>query len=140
MVEKFKTAALKLLDLARRDLEEMQVLFERDLYYGSVNRAYYAIFHAASALLILDGKRFKRHSAVISFFGKEYVNTGVVPRAYQDAFTKMFEIRNIVDYDYDAIVSREEAVLYTERAKEMVDFLQMLVTKRSATMPENDVE
>ncbi len=44
MVEKLKIAAQKLLDLAHRDLEEMHVLFERDLYYGSVNRAYYAIF------------------------------------------------------------------------------------------------
>jgi len=134
MVEKYKIAAQKLPDLARRDLEEMQVLFERDLYYGSVNRAYYAIFHAASALLILDGKRFKKHSAVISFFGKEYVNTGVVPREYQDVFNKMFEIRNIVDYDYDAIVSREEAILHNERAKEMVDFLEKLVAERSKSI------
>jgi hypothetical protein len=137
MVEKLKIAAQKLLDLAHRDLEEMQVLFERDPYYGSVNRAYYAIFHAASALLVLDGKRFKKHSAVISFFGKEYVNTGVVPREYQDVFNKMFEIRNIVDYDYDAIVSREEAILHNERAKEMVDFLEKLVAERSKSISGN---
>lgn len=134
MVEKYKIAAQKLIDLAHRDLEEMQVLFERDLYYGSVSRAYYAIFHAASALLVLDGKRFKKHSAVISFFGKEYVNTGIVPREYQDAFNKMLEIRNIVDYDYDAIVSGEEAALHNERAKEMVSFLAKLVAERSISI------
>jgi len=112
MDEKHKLAVQKLLDLARRELEEMSVLFERDLYFGSVNRAYYAVFHAASALLILDGKRFKKHSAVKSCFGKDYVKTGIVPHEYHELFESLFEIRNRVDYDYDAIVSREEAQWY----------------------------
>jgi uncharacterized protein (UPF0332 family) len=91
----------KLIEVAKRDLTEMKTLFENQLYYGALNRAYYAMFHAVSALLITDGKRYKKHSAVISAFGRDYANAGLASTEYHELLNNAFEIRNRADYDVD---------------------------------------
>lgn len=63
-----KSEAFKLIARSKENLEEMNRLLEYDLYFGAVNRGYYALFHAISALvLFLDGKEFSSHKALISY-------------------------------------------------------------------------
>jgi uncharacterized protein (UPF0332 family) len=65
------------LERARQDLKAAKKLLDaNDTYKASVNRSYYAIFHAIRALLAIDGIDFKKHSAIISYFRKEYVKSG----------------------------------------------------------------
>lgn len=45
-------------------------------------RAYYAIFHAISAIHVLDGNSYKRHKDAIGNFNKNYVKTGIFPKDY----------------------------------------------------------
>ena len=61
---------------AEETLREMEALFQRELYNGAVDRAYYAAFHAAAAALLTLDLEFARHSAVIAHFGKEFAKTG----------------------------------------------------------------
>jgi len=72
------------------------------------NRAYYAIFHAARAVLILKGMDFKKHSAVIAHFRMEYVKTGVFSAELSKILGKAFEIRTEADYEDFFIISRTE--------------------------------
>jgi hypothetical protein len=51
MEEKWRVNAAKLIDVAKRNLEEMRTMFANRHYYGTVNRAYYSMFHVVSALL-----------------------------------------------------------------------------------------
>jgi uncharacterized protein (UPF0332 family) len=65
MEEKWRVNAEKLIDVAKRNLAEMRTMFENRHYYGTVNRTYYSMFHAVSALLILDGKPYKNTRALL---------------------------------------------------------------------------
>lgn len=58
------------LNKAKRDLEDSKRTLELEMYDNAANRSYYAIFHAARAVLALDGLDFKKHSGVISSFQK----------------------------------------------------------------------
>ncbi len=58
--------AREMLDAAKDNLEIGQ-------FKTSLNRSYYAIFHAMRAANILKGFDSSKHSGVIAFFNKEYL-------------------------------------------------------------------
>lgn len=68
------------LQVAKEDLEAAYVLLKAESYRGANNRAYYAIFHAVSAILALEGVAFKRHKDTLAYFNKNYVAAGIFPR------------------------------------------------------------
>jgi len=111
------------LQLARADkaLVAAKLLYEAGLADDAVSRAYYAMFHGASALL--ESKRIdvSSHRGVMSAVGQEWVRTGRMDRALirklQDAF------RRRQDADYAALSDLDE-----EDARELIawaeEFLQ----------------
>ncbi len=66
---------------------------------STVNRCYYAIFYAASALAIQDGRTFHKHSGVISYFHEAYVKTGRLPKELGAIFQDVFDSRCDADYE-----------------------------------------
>ena len=56
------------LDTAKGDLKAARLLFDATEFRSSVNRSYYAIFHALRAVLALDGFDSSKHSGIISYF------------------------------------------------------------------------
>ena len=63
-----------------------------------VNRAYYAVFYSALALLQQIGKVPSKHTGVISLFDTEFVMKGIFPKELSKDFHKLFEMRQISDY------------------------------------------
>ncbi len=61
--------ALESLAAARRELAA-------DAYAFAINRAYYALFYAVSALLLEEGRRFGKHSGVRAAFNRDIVKPG----------------------------------------------------------------
>lgn len=130
MEEKRRVNGNKLMEVAKRNLAEMTTMFENRHYYGTVNRAYYAMFHAVSALLILDGKRFKKHTGVITAFGRDYAKTGLISKEYSELLSKAFDARNKADYDVDMVIDQETAARYCKGAEELVALIDEFVTER----------
>ena len=58
-------------------------------YKTSLNRSYYAIFHAMRAMNILKGFDSSKHSGVIAYFNKEYIKEGIMDKE-QLASAKVF--------------------------------------------------
>ena len=55
-------------------------LLQEDFFEDAVSRAYYAMYHAARACLVLEGSAPKTHAGLISEFGRLFVLPGrVVP-------------------------------------------------------------
>ena len=74
-------------------------LVEMGEYKTAANRSYYAIFHSIRAILALDEIDFRKHSAVISYFRKEYIKTGIFDKSYSDVIGDAFFVRGKSDYD-----------------------------------------
>ena len=96
------------LEKAKNDLSDAQKSFSEEMYETAANRAYYAIFHAARAVLILDGQDYKRHSGVISFFRKDYIKTGVLNESLSEIIKNAFELRTESDCSDFFVISKEE--------------------------------
>ena len=64
----------------------------------AVNRSYYACFYAASAYLLILGKRFVKHSGVRGAIHQELVKSGALDAKWGRAFDHLFESRQASDY------------------------------------------
>lgn len=60
-------------------------------FSAAVNRAYYAMFYAANALLATKGLERSKHSGVIAAFRQHFVKTGIVSMSSSRYFGEALE-------------------------------------------------
>lgn len=112
------------LESAKSDLKSARILIEAEEYRAANNRAYYAVFHAISALHALDGKAYKRHKDALGSFNREYVKTEVFPREIGKRISRAEEIRHASDYDDFYIATREKSQEQIETAEELIKMVE----------------
>lgn len=105
--------AFRSLNAARRNIGE------GDYDFGS-SRAYYAAFYAIQAVLLTKNLSFSKHSGVISAFGQHFVRTGLFPKEFGGYISRLFRERQVSDYDFDIILSEEDALRDAEIAEIIV--------------------
>ena len=90
----------------------------------AVNRAYYAFFYAATAMLLtLDITR-RKHSGVLAAFRKHFVKTGIFPIQDSRAYGESFELRNVTDYEMMGQADENQAHAVLESARDFVERCQ----------------
>jgi uncharacterized protein (UPF0332 family) len=67
-------------------------------YALAVNRAYYALFYAVSALLLEEGHKFTKHSGVRAAFNREIIKSGRLPKPQGELYNRLFRDRQKGDY------------------------------------------
>jgi len=80
------TKATQSLSAARRELAAGD-------YALAVNRAYYALFYAVSALLLEEGHKFTKHSGVRTAFNREIIKPGRFPKPHGELYNRLFRDR-----------------------------------------------
>lgn len=91
-----------------------------DGYCGfSASRAYYAMFYAAEAALLSRDLQFSKHSGVMSFFNKEFVESGTFPAEMSKWLRRAHDTRIRGDYELVS-VTEERATTVLSEAKEFV--------------------
>ena len=108
--------AREMLDAAKDNLEIGQ-------FKTSLNRSYYAIFHAMRAANILKGFDSSKHSGVIAFFNKEYLKEGILERNLSIIIKNSAFLREKSDYDDFFIASKKDA---EKQLKDATIFLEKL--------------
>ena len=97
------------LNKAAEDLTVSGVMLAETHFAISINRSYYAMFHATRAMLASDRFDSKKHSSIIGYFNQNYVATGKIPQEYHKMLVKAFTVRNNADYEDFFLVSRTTA-------------------------------
>lgn len=110
------------IEQAQTALEDAEFLLQGKRSPQSIiNRAYYAMFYAALALLQKAGKVPSKHTGVISLFDTEFVLKNIFPRELSKSFHKAFELRQVIDYKTVKPVSEEKILETVNNAKQFVD-------------------
>jgi uncharacterized protein (UPF0332 family) len=78
----------------------------------AINRAYYACFYAASAVLLNDGRHFVKHAGVRACLHSHLVNTGRISPELGNFYDEAFKDRHKADYG--SFVEFEPAVVQTQ--------------------------
>ncbi len=114
-------------------LTEAAVLIALEAYNSSVNRAYYAAFHAMKAVEALDNYDSKRHAGVIQFFRQNYIKTGLFDKSLSGMIDRLQNARGDSDYNITVRFSSEDANAYLKEAtiivKAIEEYLQVKYTE-----------
>jgi uncharacterized protein (UPF0332 family) len=129
-----------LLVKAKRSLSASKNLMERGDYDFSISRAYYSMFYCAEALLLTKDMKFSKHSAVISYFGREFVKSGLLSRELYDYLLKGFRERQIGDYETLNLPLFEEAKELTQDAKIFLETTEMYLRKVGYKFKDIDIK
>ncbi len=116
-------------ECAKDDLEASQIAFEHNKFKNSINRSYYAIFHAIRAVNALEKFDSKKHSGVIAYFNLHFVKTGKFDVACAKIIESAFRMRNTADYEDFYIANKEEAEKQMQNAS-------VFITKAEAYLQE----
>ena len=121
------------LQRAKQTLEEARVLLDAGMLPGAVNRVYYAMFYAASALALDHGFSTSSHGQLRGFFNREFVKTGQVPVELGKAYGAAFDSRTKGDYDDLIEFDTAQLELMLSEARGFVQSVESLL---SAPEPE----
>ena len=122
--------ALYRIETAKSDLKSAKILFDASELRGANNRAYYAIYHAVSAIHALDKKSYKRHKDALGNFNKDYIRTEIFPKAIGRKIASAEVIRHASDYDDFYIATKEEAREQIEVAEEVITIIETYCHQR----------
>ena len=116
----------KHLQSAEMFLKESEHLFSGGFNNGTVGRAYYAMFHAATAALLAKDIERTSHHAIISAFGEFISKPSLVDEKFHKYIIEAFMLRNDCDYLAPFEVDETQASSTLQRAKEFVDACRKL--------------
>jgi len=118
------------LERSHEDLAWARTALERGEYRLALNRAYYAVFHLASALLArLDVLR-HRHSGVESAFHEYLVKPGHIEPEYGRFYRKARQWRENADYHFGVEFTEEKTREVVEQAGRIVARLEQFLRER----------
>lgn len=113
--------ALKALDSARKIVES-----DPD---SAASRAYYAAFHAVTAVFALRGQSFSKHSAIRSAVHRELVKPGQWNTELGKDFDFLMEVRETGDYGGIVEVSHKDALMSLKKAANIIKAAEQIYPK-----------
>ena len=92
---------------------------------SAASRAYYAAFHAVTALFALRGQTFSRHSGVRAALHRDLVHTGQWDEELGRAYDLLMDLRETADYGGMAHVAEASACAAIEKAAEIIEAVRL---------------
>ena len=96
------------LDQAEEEFNAANLLFNKGFYREAISRAYYSMFHAAQALLVIKKIYPKSHKGVIQKFGEEFVKPGLLEIKMGHILSQAESMRLKADYDVGVKIAKDE--------------------------------
>jgi uncharacterized protein (UPF0332 family) len=107
----------KILALAQEQLHSAEVLYRERQFRDSISRSYYAVFHAARALVEAAGATPKKQEGVISHFDREFVKAGRLSKQLSKILHEVKNLREISDYEESWQATGDKAQKMLDGAK-----------------------
>lgn len=115
------------LDKAIDTIADVGFLLDNNKLVIAVNRIYYGIFYALSALALKHQFITSKHQQLMGWFNKEFVKEKKVERKYGEILHKAFDKRSKGDYDDFVNFSKDEVELLFHDMKDFIDKIKVMV-------------
>lgn len=106
---------------ARRGMTMAHLGIEAGAYEEAVSSAYYAVHHAARALLFSLGLEVRSHRGLHVLLAEKFVHQGLLPRDTSQRLSDFFEARNVADYGVRVRFTREQGDVWVAWAARFVE-------------------
>lgn len=114
------------LEKSKRILSQIEGLSRLGYWDNIVNRLYYALFHAVSALLIHDGHKVNTHRGAVALFGQHYVKTGKFPLSDGRLYSQLQTMREKSDYNCTYETSRDDIFPLIDLTQDLISRIEKL--------------
>ena len=116
---------------ARESIGAAKLLNAAPMHAGfAASRAYYGMYYATQAILLEKEMSFRKHSAVISAFGREFAKTGILPAELHGNLIQAEKRRLTGDYDVRNAVTTDEAAESIHVAEEFVTAVEKFLKQQ----------
>jgi len=105
---------------AKETISDVQLLIDNNRLRSAVNRIYYGMFYSLLALALANQFETSKHSQLIGWFNKNFINEGLMDARYGKMVNKAFNKRT--KGDYDTFVDFETEIVL-EMFTEMQEFI-----------------
>jgi len=114
LIEYRLNQALETIDLAK-------FLVDSDKLIIAVNRIYYGMYYALTALALKNKFETSKHGQLIGWFNKEFISSKIVDAKFGKILRNAYQNRTKGDYDAYVSFSKDEVEYMLS---EMVDFIE----------------
>lgn len=116
------------IERASAELNAALLLHEKGFFFKSVSSAYYSIYHAAKALLLIKGIEPKTHEGIERMFSLYYLKTKEFDLTVGKTIGRLMKMREEADYYPEVPLTEDEsdgaikmAKAFVETAKKLID-------------------
>ena len=117
------------LNQAVEEFEAANLLFEEKYFREAVSRAYYSMFHASQALLVIKEVYPKSHKGVIQKFGEEFVKKGLLEKKMGYILAQAETMRLKADYDIGVKITKEECEEILDNCEYFISNVKEIICK-----------
>ena len=112
---------------AQITLREAEVLADSGFYNAAVNRLYYGVYYAASALMLSSSIESATHNGIKTMLGLKFVYPGLLEREYGQIYQRLFNSRQAGDYEDFVYYDKEQYDELAPLARKFIDRICQLV-------------
>ena len=109
------------IEKGKEKLDAAKVLLREGFIDDAISRAYYSVFHAASAVLLAEGITVDSHSGLKTMFGLHFIKTGKIDKKYGRWLNRLKDERENGDYDIFTSFNQEDAQESINEAEEFIE-------------------
>jgi len=118
------------IEKSREKLDAAKTLLREGFIDDAISRAYYSMFHAASAVLLSEGMTVEGHSALKTMFGLHLIKTGKIEKKYGQWLNKLKDERENGDYDIFTSFELEDAKNGVNEAEEFLEEMRKYLIQK----------
>lgn len=111
------------LEQAFETIEDVKLLIENGRFRSAVNRIYYGMFYSLLALGIAYEFHTSKHTQLIGWFNKNFINSGLLDKDYGKIINKAYNRRT--KGDYDTFIEFDAEIVF-EMFEEMKKFISII--------------
>lgn len=108
---------------------EWHICMTHQMWGTLINRIYYAMYHAAMALLLTNNLAPKSHAGVRILLNSEFVKNGILSKEEVHFFSRVENMREKGDYDCFVEVTEQEIEMILPQAQAFIAHIQTLLTE-----------
>lgn len=130
-----KIAVELLMEKSVRNMEQAVRNAEMDYWDLVASRLYYSIFHAVTALMLIDGIKTSTHKGVSSQFGRYYVLSGEFDREDGIFYSRLQTMREKADYQNVFVLAPEDGNILISKAQDLLSRINELTISKLNRLP-----
>ena len=107
--------------LAFEMLSDAELMYKEKRLKSTINRAYYAMFHAVKAVLLSQNTDCQSHAGAINRFGECVIKKGLLDQRFAKSLHRAYRLREKSDYSPAFKIKEADVKKVVKEAKEFVE-------------------